>query len=125
MSTSDPNNKITRRDLLKFMAAGVGSGLANAAAAPARGAARAASWLEAASADPQVEFAGMLVRGTVDGCILASKDGGKTWTRATCLHPGCAVTSLTVSRGTLSARLDFQGHAFSLASADGKVWKSG
>jgi len=124
MSEKSNSNKITRRELLKMMGVSVGAGMVNAAQAPLRSASRAFSWLEAASADPQAEFGGKLFRGTVDGCIHVSTDGGKSWKLLTCLHRGCTVTALKANRSGLVATLEFAGHLFSLQSSDGKLWKT-
>ena len=124
MSEKLSATKMTRRDLLKMMGVSAGAGMVNAVQAPLRSVGQAASWLEVVSADPQAEFDGRLFRGSVDGCIYVSTDGGKAWDLLTCLHKDCAVTSLRADKSGLSATLEFQGYPFNLTSSDGKVWKN-
>lgn len=124
MSKNSHETKMTRRDLLKMMGLGAGAGLVDTVRAPLRRVGRTASWLEAVSADPQAEFEGMLYRGSVDGCIYASSDGGASWGLFVRLHDQCAITDLKASKCCLTATLEFEGYPFSLTSTDGKVWMS-
>jgi len=65
-----------------------------------------------------------LYKGTDDGRILASADGGLTWDCRIKLGPNMQVRRLAKAGGGLSAGIGFSGGDFELASEDGIVWRT-
>lgn len=78
----------------------------------------------ASSRAVEVSAGGLTLRGTREGDILQSRDGGKTWQLHTRLGKEFAVTRLTADRAQgVRARIGFAGRSFELALAkDGKHW---
>ncbi len=125
MNKSIQSPSLKRRDFLKVCGGALGAALVQSARQPAQAAAQTVRMVDALGRDPQTEFAGRLYRGTVDGCILVSDDGGGNWTQQSVLHQGCAITRLQSNGRALLARLEFAGHTFDLISTDGIVWRNG
>jgi hypothetical protein len=65
---------------------------------------------------------GRLFKGTSDGEILESLDGGMSWQRAVNFGEGYAVNVLSQEADLLYARVDFASGSFHLKSADGRTW---
>ena len=63
-----------------------------------------------------------MYRGTQDGRVLESSDGGNTWQQIANLGPAYAVESVQYTQGVLLASAIFQGRAFRLKSVDGRRW---
>jgi hypothetical protein len=70
----------------------------------------------------QTAALGKMYRGTRDGRVLESIDGGKTWQQVANFGSHCAVQALNDRRGKLQARIGVGAHGFDLASADGRKW---
>jgi hypothetical protein len=62
------------------------------------------------------------LRGTPDGRILSSRDGGQNWRIAADFGPAFAVRRLSKGSGQVYARLEFQALALELKSTDGQTW---
>lgn len=69
-----------------------------------------------------VEWGGKLFKGTMDGRILSSTDGGATWSSSANFGEQCRVEYLSAVDGRLFALLGVSGGRFTLASVDGSVW---
>jgi hypothetical protein len=69
---------------------------------------------------------GNMYRGTADGKILLSEDGGITWRTHTNFGNDLEILEILANpRGQVFARLGFQGHSFALVlDQNGKSWKS-
>ena len=68
--------------------------------------------------------AGRILRGTEDGRVLVSLDGGKTWSQLTSFGDGYAVLDVSDQGGLLLARVRFKNRTFYLKSVNGKTWYS-
>ena len=79
---------------------------------------------DGSSGDFAVRLGGKLFKGTVDGCILASLDSGRSWRRSANFGREARVKALAVSGGRLFARIGIPGGMFDLVSADGIVWRT-
>lgn len=80
--------------------------------------------LVAAVAPAQNFVTGKTFKGTADGKILLSADGGQTWQVCLNLAPGCAVKGVTQRGGVSYAEIAIQGYRFTLKSSDGKLWRT-
>ncbi len=67
---------------------------------------------------------GRLLRGTPDGKVVESTDGGGSWRTIANFGSHCAVTRLSRRRDELVATVALQGHTFDLRSADGRLWRT-
>jgi hypothetical protein len=70
----------------------------------------------------QTAALGKLYRGTRDGLVFESSDGGKTWRQVANFGSHCAVQALSDRRGKLQARIGVGAHGFELASTDAHTW---
>jgi len=70
----------------------------------------------------QARIGDRLVRGTRDGRLLESTDGGKTWLPTVNFGPGYTVRALYHRKDLVFADLTFQGYPVTLKSSDGRVW---
>ena len=61
-------------------------------------------------------------RGTPDGKVLKSDDGGSSWRTLTNFGPQYAVDDVWLSGDGLFARLRFAGDSFTLRSQDERIW---
>ena len=64
------------------------------------------------------------VRGSRDGRLLRSEDGGESWEEAVVFGPGFTVGEVWRHRAGHVARVGFGGRSFLLHSTDGRAWKS-
>lgn len=64
------------------------------------------------------------LKGTKDGLILESLDGGRTWQRVANFGAHCAVVTLRDSQGIVLVELAVAGHRFVLKSADARTWRT-
>jgi photosystem II stability/assembly factor-like uncharacterized protein len=67
---------------------------------------------------------GRLFRGTRDGRILTSPDGGRSWRRSANFGEECRVQELAAAGGSLAVRIGYRGFTFRLVSADGVAWRT-
>jgi hypothetical protein len=74
--------------------------------------------------DFAARLGGKLFRGTSDGRVLASTDGGRAWHCSAYFGGQSRVQDLYVSGGRLFAEIGIPGGTFELASADGIVWRT-
>jgi hypothetical protein len=65
---------------------------------------------------------GRLLRGTPQGRILESLDGGLSWQPIANFGPHCAILQVSEDRDALRATLGVLGHTFDLRSRDGRTW---
>jgi hypothetical protein len=65
---------------------------------------------------------GRQYRGTRDGLVFESSDGGKAWQQVANFGSHCAVQALSDRRGQLHAQIGVGAHGFGLTSADGRKW---
>ena len=63
-----------------------------------------------------------LFKGTRDGRILASEDGGKSWRVCTNLGKQCPVLQIYEQEGQVIALVSYLGYRFALKSSDGNTW---
>lgn len=61
-------------------------------------------------------------KGTANGQILTSPDGGKTWQVAVDFGPQCKVQKVIRGRTKMKADLVYEGLPFTLVSTDGRTW---
>ena len=66
-----------------------------------------------------------LYRGTRDGNIYVSQNGGKSWKLHTGFGPNCPILGISVAaNGQPVASVGFKQHSFRMVlSKDGKVWR--
>jgi hypothetical protein len=70
-----------------------------------------------------VEAKGLLYRGSRDGYIYSSADGGRTWQEMANFGPDLRVRVSRDLKGQVFARLFYQGSAFELnLLKDGRTW---
>ncbi len=67
---------------------------------------------------------GRRFRGTPQGMILESLDGGLSWQPRANFGPPCAVVGVFEAPDGIVAQLRVQGHHFWLSSQDGRVWRT-
>lgn len=84
--------------------------------------ARGLSALSARSQPPEVSFRGHLYRGTGDGRIVRSSDGGATWEVNDDFGPAYRVVALGRCEAGVFARLSFRDVSFTLRSSDAVRW---
>ncbi len=116
MIHSKPNTRLGRRDFLKQFVLAAGA----AAAIPIISAAERSATLPPLPATQ----AGRMLRGTEDGGVLVSLDGGKTWSQLTSFGNEYAVLDVSEHGGLLFALVRFKGRNFYLKSVNGKTWYS-
>ena len=105
-----------------IMAAGVAAGAAIIASLPAP---VAASTAGAGAGAATSRLFGRLYRGTPDGFILESTDGGLTWRQVAKFGSHCSILSLHEHEGLAYARVGVGSHQFALTSADARSWRCG
>jgi hypothetical protein len=106
---------MNRRELLKAAAA-AGLTLAAISLAPP-GALSSTRSVEAAAL-------GRLLRGTHDGRVLESLDGGASWQTVANFGSGCQIVRLAESGGRAHVRIAVDSHTFDLHSADARTWRT-
>ena len=72
----------------------------------------------------QADALGKKYRGTRDGRVLESVDGGRTWQQVASFGPHCAVHTLSNRQGQLRVRIGVQGYSFALISTDARLWRT-
>jgi hypothetical protein len=85
---------------------------------------QASAGLTPPPAEIQVKALGRLLRGTRDGQMFESLDGGANWRTLTNFGPDYAVLEIQQRRGALYARLGFRRFNFVLTSVDGRTWRT-
>lgn len=66
-----------------------------------------------------------LYRGTRDGKLFESIDGGKKWQQVASFGAHCTVKEIMTRRdGSLAINLACVGHTFDLYSQDARVWRT-
>lgn len=75
-----------------------------------------------ASIAVQAQVKGRLLRGTRDGLILESVDGGKTWQQVANFGKHCAILSINEQRGQVYAQVGVTAYQFALKSQDARTW---
>ena len=106
---------MNRRELLKAAAA-AGLSLVALSLGP-RGGLSAARVVEAAAL-------GRLLRGTHDGRVLESLDGGASWQAVANFGATCQVVRIAERNGRATVRVALRGHTFDLHSADARTWRT-
>ena len=74
--------------------------------------------------DFMVSLGGKLFKGTADGRVLASADGGLSWHSSANFGGQSQVKNLSVSGGRLFAEIGIPGGTFELVSVNGTVWRT-
>ncbi len=69
-----------------------------------------------------VEAPGKLYRGTRDGLVFESVDGGHSWQQVANFGKHCAIAALREKQKQIQADVVVQGYHFFLTSADARVW---
>jgi hypothetical protein len=109
---------MNRRDFLKV--AGAGS-LAVVAFSNYRQVASPAT-VAVRTRNVTARLGGKLFKGTLDGRILASEDGGGSWASCAKFGGQHRIDSLTVRGSQLRAEIGIPGATFQLTSGNGRVW---
>jgi len=65
---------------------------------------------------------GKKYKGTRDGHVFESVDGGQTWQQVANFGSHCAVLALSERRNRLEAEIGVAGYGFALTSTDARVW---
>lgn len=66
-----------------------------------------------------------LYRGTADGKLEESVDGGKTWQQVVNFGEQYSVNKVTVERsGAVNVQLGYMGGVFDLCSPDALIWRT-
>jgi len=76
------------------------------------------------AADPEATALGKLFKGTRDGRVFESLDGGQTWQPRANFGKHCAILALAEHQGQLWAQVGLQGHSFYLTSSDARTWRT-
>jgi hypothetical protein len=71
-----------------------------------------------------VDAPGKKYRGTRDGRVLESVDGGQTWQQVANFGSHCSVRALSAGRGQIQAQIGVAGYKFVLTSTDARVWRT-
>jgi hypothetical protein len=80
--------------------------------------------LDASPAFVQTDALMRKFRGTPDGRILESFDGGKTWRPTANFGRHCSILAILERQGQLYTQVGIQGYSFFLSSPDGRVWRT-
>ena len=64
----------------------------------------------------------MMLRGTSDGKVVESVDGGKSWHVVAKFGSHCSVDSINRGGDRIYARISVKGHPFLLESRDARTW---
>ena len=83
---------------------------------------QASAGLTPPPAEVSIKARGRMVKGTRDGRLFESLDGGNTWRALVNFGPQCPILEIQQRRGALYARVGFQRYSFLLKSADGRTW---
>ena len=75
-------------------------------------------------AEVRVNALGRIVKGTRDGQVFESLDGGSSWQALVNFGPQCPILEIQQRQGALYARVGFQRYSFLLKSADGRTWRT-
>jgi hypothetical protein len=70
----------------------------------------------------QAEAFGRQYRGTRDGLVLESVDGGRHWQQVANFGSHCVVQALNQRQAQLQARVGVAGYDFVLTSRDARTW---
>jgi len=73
-------------------------------------------------ADVQTNASGKRFRGTSDGRILESPDGGKTWQTRANFGEHCSILEIYERSGKIYAHIGIQHYSFVTESWDGRIW---
>jgi uncharacterized protein (DUF1501 family) len=106
---------MNRRELLKAAAA-AGVSLAALSVGP-RGGLTAARDVEAAAL-------GRVLRGTHDGRLLESLDGGASWQVVANFGAACAIVRIAERGGRATVTAAVGSHTFDLHSSDARTWRT-
>jgi hypothetical protein len=77
-----------------------------------------------ASMTVQAQAKGRLLRGTRDGLILESVDGGQTWQKVANFGKHCSIMAIRVYQGQIYTEVAVLGYPFTLQSADARLWRT-
>jgi hypothetical protein len=64
------------------------------------------------------------LRGTQDGLVQESLDGGQTWQTVANFGSSCAVARLVDAGGQINADINYKRNSFKLKSTDARVWRT-
>jgi photosystem II stability/assembly factor-like uncharacterized protein len=70
----------------------------------------------------QTEALGRQYRGTRDGLVFESVDGGRNWQQVANFGSHCVVQALHQRQDQLVAQVGVAGYAFALTSRDARTW---
>lgn len=76
----------------------------------------------AQAASTSLNLAARRFRGTADGKVLGSLDGGKRWQTISNLGSECQILDVFQDGDLLHAKVGFRGCSFFLKSKDGRAW---
>jgi len=77
-----------------------------------------------ASITVQAQANGRLLRGTHDGRILESLDGGRAWQKVANFGKHCSIMAIHEHQGQIYTEVAVQGYRFALKSTDARVWRT-
>ena len=103
-------------DRRRFLMSGLKASVAGCAAGVLPGAGRMAAAAEQPGAARRV------YKGTPDGKIFESRDGGQRWARVADFGKQCPVLEIAQTEKVVRAKIGFREHSFWLSSADGQLW---
>ncbi len=72
----------------------------------------------------QAQTNGKIFRGTAEGQIFESLDGGQTWQQTANFGQNYPVLNLFEDDDVLYAQLGFQGYHFWLTSQEARIWRT-
>ena len=118
MGEQQQSSSMNRRSFLKVMAQVSTTGLALAMLVelPARTA------FDASRAPVQTQALGKEFRGTSDGRVFESLDGGKTWQLIANFGKHCSILALLERQGQVYAQIGVQGYSFLIRSPNARLW---
>ena len=120
MSEQQQLSDMNRRDFLKVIARVSITGLAVAMLPQVS----TGMQLDASLAGTEADVLGRRLRGTFDGLILESIDGGRTWQRIANFGKHCSVWAIREQHDQIYTRIGVKGYQFVLRSTDGRTWRT-
>lgn len=78
----------------------------------------------AQAASPKAPNPKRRLRGTQDGLVQESLDGGKTWQTVAKFGALCAIVRLVEGGGQIYAYISYKKSSFRLKSTDARIWRT-
>jgi hypothetical protein len=73
---------------------------------------------------PQAQAAGKMFKGSAEGQIFESTNGGQTWRPIANFGPACPIVNVFQNGPQLYAEVGCQNHTFFITSTDARSWRA-